>query len=175
MPYGVLLQQALEAGGSHLPNRDSHEWHGRAFHGRYGDFAPIGSARVCRRGLVSKACSLGRRFIARGSTRPGRLPTICSAILAKAALISCAAGDGARFMTNRFVLTPARTPRSIPPPGPTEHGRPRATALPTSRNATLFTAQKHRHYHSGTVPGYSRVIRWPYRPRCRGTVIRREM
>ena len=45
----------------------------------YGDFSRLSassSARASSRGLVSKSCGFGRRFTARGSTRPGRLPTV---------------------------------------------------------------------------------------------------
>lgn len=52
--------------------------------GTYIDLPFSSSARASVRGLVSRACSLGLRLIARGSTRPGRLPTMCTAMAVSA-------------------------------------------------------------------------------------------
>ncbi len=70
------------------------------------------------------------------------------------------AREGARCKLNRIVLTLARTRRSAPPSGPTEHGRPRDTALRTTRSATALTAQKQRQCHSFQGLYYGADVTW---------------
>ncbi len=71
----------------------------------YGDFSASSSARASARGLVSKSCGLGRRFTARGSTRPGRLPMIWAGMFARAASIKLAATESSlKTMTNQLAV-----------------------------------------------------------------------
>ena len=71
------------------------------------DPEPVSHRHATKWRWSSKACSLGLRLIARDSTRPERWPTMCSAVLAKAASMSCAAGASSL----KAVIKPACTNR----------------------------------------------------------------
>lgn len=110
--FRLVLASFLQKAGLPFADLLSEEQIQQAFDDEDASFAE-GEDDISWRGLVNKRCCLGRRFTARGSTRPGRLPTVWAARCANSTSTSLAATSWSSNCRN----SPA-SPVSLPEYGP---------------------------------------------------------
>ena len=135
----------------------------------YDDLLSSSSARAGARGLVRRACGLGRRFTARGSTRPGRFPTVWPARFFWATATRCAAvGSSSTTRTSQLAAMDCRAAEKLSWRGDWPDSRADCLmSIPAgiaTRRIRLY-ARRHIHISLRTMPVDPRWDRggWPRR------------
>ena len=81
--------------------------------------------------MVSKSCGFGRRFTARGSTRPGRLPMTWPVRFARAASIKLATAESSlNTMTSQLAAIDCMAAVKLSPHGDCPDSRAAELAFP---------------------------------------------